>query len=52
MHHPTSFPKMLSFNTDCERFVMHDDAPVHEEDISDLGQASSDLCVEIGRAHV
>ncbi|KAL5133204.1 Protein SCAR2 [Glycine soja] len=29
--------------TDCERFVMHDDAPVHEEDISDLGQASSDL---------
>ncbi|KAG4989324.1 hypothetical protein JHK85_032307 [Glycine max] len=35
---------MLSFNTDCERFVMHDDAPVHEEEISsDLGQASSDL---------
>ncbi|XP_040866851.1 protein SCAR2 isoform X1 [Glycine max] len=38
-------PQNVEFqHTDCERFVMHDDAPVHEEEISsDLGQASSDL---------
>ncbi|KAK7349733.1 hypothetical protein VNO77_07351 [Canavalia gladiata] len=32
-----------SLNTDCGRFVIHDDAHVPEEEISDLGQISSDL---------
>ncbi|KAK7390266.1 hypothetical protein VNO78_25565 [Psophocarpus tetragonolobus] len=37
-------PKTVNFqHTDCGSFVMNDDAPVHEEVISDLGQASLDL---------
>ncbi|XP_020236680.1 protein SCAR2 [Cajanus cajan] len=37
-------PQNVEFqNTDCGRFVMHDDAHGHEEEISDLGQATSDL---------
>ncbi|XP_027334638.1 protein SCAR2-like isoform X2 [Abrus precatorius] len=32
-----------SQNTDCERFVMHDDPHVHEEEISDSGKAICDL---------
>ncbi|TKY63588.1 SCAR2 protein [Spatholobus suberectus] len=37
-------PQIVEFqNTDCGRYDMHDDAHVHEEEISDSGLASSDL---------
>ncbi|CAJ1948302.1 unnamed protein product [Sphenostylis stenocarpa] len=49
-------PQNVEFQrTDCGRSVMHDDAPVNEEEISDLGQACFDmttsgqgLCFDIG----
>jgi len=49
-------PQNVEFqHTDCGRSVTHDDAAVHEEEISDFGQACSDrmtsgqwLCSDIG----
>ncbi|XP_061375824.1 protein SCAR2 isoform X2 [Gastrolobium bilobum] len=49
-------PQIVEFeNTDCGKFVMHDDAHIHEKENSDSGQTSSDLmtsrqvlCSDIG----